>query len=195
MHFGTLVGRFLDHFGVMLSSEIVLEAPWELCLAWKSIFWVRPRPFWRVLERFWASFWRYFGIFCRYRLHYEILYDLKTIFDGFWYLVDKQNQAKSMEDSAKINFASSLLSSEYGHWFWTEFGVWLGAISSSIRPSEATSNASVIKHENEKESESINDPPPRIFSEKDTGRASHADITPYGVGGWREALRAGRSCT
>ena len=122
MHFGGLVGGFLDHFGVMLRSQIVLESPWEVCWAWKSIFQVRLRPFWRVLERFWGSFWRYFDIFCRYRLHYEILYDLKTIFDGFWYLVNKQNWGKSMEGSAKINFASYLLWNEYGHRSWTDFG-------------------------------------------------------------------------
>ena len=122
MHFGTLVGGFLNHFGVMLNSQIVLESPWEVCWAWKSIFQVRLRPFWRVLERFWGSFWRYFGIFCRYRFHYEILYDFKTIFDGFWYLVDKQNQAKSMEGSAKINFSCCSLSNVFGNRFSTEFG-------------------------------------------------------------------------
>ena len=31
MHFGSRKGDFLDHFGVMLSSEIVLEAHWKLC--------------------------------------------------------------------------------------------------------------------------------------------------------------------
>ena len=57
-------------------------------------------------------------------------------------------------------------------------------------PSEATSKASVIKYANQEGSESINYPaPPKIFNfgpqcERETGRASQADVTPYGVGGF-----------
>ena len=65
-----------------------------------------------------------------------------------------------MEGSAKINFASSLLSNEYGHRFWMDFGVQLGAVLGPNRPSEATSKASVIKYANEEGSASIDYPPP-----------------------------------
>ena len=56
------------------------------------------------------------------------------------------------------------------------------------RVSEATSKASVIKYANQEGPKSINYPPPKIFSfgpqcERETGRASQADVTPYGVGG------------
>ena len=56
-------------------------------------------------------------------------------------------------------------------------------------PSEATLKASVIKYANEEGPKSINYPtPPKIFNlgaqcERETGRASQADATPYGVGG------------
>ena len=95
-----------------------------------------------------------------------------------------------MEGSAKINFASYLLSNEYGHRFWMDFGFRLGAILGLNRPSEATSKASVIKYENKEGGESKTYLPllPKIFSfgsqcERETGRASQADVTPYGVGG------------
>ena len=197
MHFGTLVGGFLDHFGVMLRSEIAFEGLWELCSAWKSISPPERRPFWRVLESLWGGFWKYFGIFCRYRFHYEMLHDFKPIFDGFWYSVNKQNRAKSMEGIAKINFSCCSLSNVFENWFWTGFGCRLGAILRPNWPSEATSKASFIQYTNEEgsrwgRSQLTTPPPPKIFSfgpqcERETGRASQADDTPNGVGGWREA--------
>ena len=75
--------------------------------------------------------------------------------------MEKQNQAKSMEGSAKINFASYLLSNEYGHRFCSDFGVQLGAILVPNRPSEAIPKASVIKYENEEGPKSIDYLPPR----------------------------------
>ena len=95
-----------------------------------------------------------------------------------------------MEGIAKINFASYLLSNEYGHRFSSDFGVRLGAILGPNRPSEAIPKASVIKYENEEGSKSFDYPPPtKIFSfasqcERETGRASQADVAPYGVGGF-----------
>ena len=68
-----------------------------------------------------------------------------------------------MEASAKINFAFYLLSNEYGHRFWMDFGFRLGAILGPNRPSEATSKASVIKYENKEGGES-NCYPPLKFS-------------------------------
>ena len=65
-----------------------------------------------------------------------------------------------MDGSAKTNFASTLLSNEYGHQFWMDFGVRLGAISGPNRSLEATSKASVIKYANQEGSASINDLPP-----------------------------------
>ena len=62
MHFGSLMGAFLDHFGVMLSSKIVLEALWESCSCWKPFSRPKLRPFWCILEIFWADFLRYFCI-------------------------------------------------------------------------------------------------------------------------------------
>ena len=81
------------------------------------------------------------------------------IFNVFPYLLDKQNQAKSMEGSAKINFACCSLSNVFGNPFWTDFGFRLEAVLSPNRPSEATSKASVIKYANEEGSKSINNPP------------------------------------
>ena len=57
-------------------------------------------------------------------------------------------------------------------------------------PSEATSKASVIKYANQEGSGAIYYAPPiEIFSfgpqcERETGRASQADVTPNGVGGF-----------
>ena len=149
MHFGGLVEGFFDHFEVMLRSKIVLEGPWGFGWSRKSIFRVRLRLFWRVLESFWRGFWRFFGIFFRYRFHYKFLYDFKMIFHGFWYPLDKQNQAKSKEGSAKINFSYCSLSNVFGNWLSTDFGFRLEAVLSPNRPSEATSKASVIKYANE----------------------------------------------
>ena len=69
-----------------------------------------------------------------------------------------------MGGNAKINFASSLLSNEYGHQFWMDFGVRLGAILGPNRSLQATSKASVIKYANQEGSRSINNPPPLKFS-------------------------------
>ena len=56
-------------------------------------------------------------------------------------------------------------------------------------PSEATSEASVIKYANQEGPVRFDNPPPsKIFNfgpqcERETGRASQADVTPNGVGG------------
>ena len=43
-----------DHFGTILESSWDWKSPWRLyggiCSHWNSIFRVRPRPFWKVLE-------------------------------------------------------------------------------------------------------------------------------------------------
>ena len=80
-------------------------------------------------------------------------------------------------------------------WVWTlildAFWVRVGAISRPNGLSEATSKASVIKYANQEGSDLICYllPPIEIFSfgpqcERETGRASQADVTPYGVGGF-----------
>ena len=125
-HFGVLLGGFWSHFGATLSSKIVLEALWELCSCWKSIFQVLLRPFWKVLESFWGSFWRYFAIFCRYKFHNGFLYDFKMIFVGFWYPLDKQKWPKSMEGGAKIKLSCCLLSNAFASRFGQDFGSGLG---------------------------------------------------------------------
>ena len=156
--FGILLGVILGRFEVMLRSKIGLQVSWTLQSSQTWISTVRLRPFWKVLGDFWGGFWRYFCIFCRYRFHYKSLYDFKMIFDGFWYHLDKKKWAKSMEDSAKMNFACCLLSNGYGHWFWTDFGFPVGAISRPNSLSEATSKASVTKYANQEGSESIDNP-------------------------------------
>ena len=69
-----------------------------------------------------------------------------------------------------------------------DFGVRLEAILGPSRSSEGTSKVSARKYANQEGPKSINYPPPKIFSlgpqcERETGRASQADVTPYGVGG------------
>ena len=78
----------------------------------------------------------------------------------------------------------------FGNRFWKDLGVEMEAFLDSNWPSEATSKASFIKYANQEGSASITNltPPPKIFSfgpqcERETGRASQADVTPYGVGG------------
>ena len=94
-----------------------------------------------------------------------------------------------MEGIAKINFSCCSLSNVFENRFWTDFGCWLGAFLDPNWPSEATSKASVIKYANQEGSgQFANLPPPiEIFSfgpqcERETGRASQADVTLYGVG-------------
>ena len=84
----------------------------------------------------------------------------------------------------------------FGNRFWKDFGVGMEAFLGPNWPSEATSKASVIKYANEEGSKSMNYllPPPEIFSfgpqcERETGRASQADDTPNGVGGYCNTLR------
>ena len=57
MNFGGVLGGFLDHFGLMLSSKVVLETLGELCSLWKWIFRVRLDHF----GRFWRGFGKDFG--------------------------------------------------------------------------------------------------------------------------------------
>ena len=76
----------------------------------------------------------------------------------------------------------------FGNRFWKHFGVGMDAFLDPNGPSEATSKASVIKYANQEGSGSFAYPPPKIFSlgpqcERETGRASQADVTPNGVGG------------
>ena len=123
-----------------LESEFLTISPPEL------------RPFWKVLVSFWGGFWNDFGIFCGHRFHHVLLYDFEMIFDGFWYLLDKQNQAKSMEGIAKINFSCCSLSNVFENRFWTGFGCRLEVILGANWPSEATSKASFIQYANEEES-------------------------------------------
>ena len=121
-HFGVLPGGFWKDFEVMLSSKLVLEALCRLCFCRKSISSLRPTPFWKVLETFWRRFWIYFGIFCRYEFHEWFLHDFKMIFHWFWYPMDKQKWAKSMEGSAKIKLSSLLRSNAYANRFWVDYG-------------------------------------------------------------------------
>ena len=77
----------------------------------------------------------------------------------------------------------------FGNQFWKDFGVGMEAFLGPNWPSEATLKASVIKYANEEGSGSISNPPPKIFNfgpqcERETGRASQADDTPNGVGGF-----------
>ena len=179
-------GRIFGDFGVMFSSKVVLEALRELGWGWKLIFWVRLRPFWRVLESFWEAFSRYFGIFCRYKCHHGLWYDFQMIFHWSSYPTDKQKWANYMGGPAKTKLSSCLLSNVFVNWFWKDFGLRSEAILSSNWPSKP----SVIKYTNEEGPRSISNPPPsKIFNlgaqcERETGRASQADVTPYGVGGF-----------
>ena len=89
----------------------------------------------------------------------------------------------------KIKLACCLLSNVFGNRFWKDFGVGMEAFLGPNWPSEATSKASVIKYTNEEGPRSFDYPPPKIFNlgpqcERETGRASQADVTPYGVGGF-----------
>ena len=68
------------------------------------------------------------------------------IFDGFRYLLDKQNQAKSMDGIAKINFPCCSLSNVFENRFLKDFGCRLGEILGPNWPSAATSKASAIKY-------------------------------------------------
>ena len=64
----------------------------------------------------------------------------------------------------------------------------LEPVFGSNLPPEATSKANVIRYENEEGPKSNNNPlPPEIFiselqCERETGRASETNVTPYGVG-------------
>ena len=97
-----------------------------------------------------------------------------------------------MRGLAQIEFLCSSLSSEFVNGYWKDFWVWLEAILGSSWPSEATSKASVINYANEEGPGQINNPP-KIFNlepqcERETGRASQADDTPNGVGGYFSGL-------
>ena len=56
-------GPFWKHFGAILSSKIVLEAPWTLLSSQTSILTAKLRFFWRILEASYGVFSRYFVIF------------------------------------------------------------------------------------------------------------------------------------
>ena len=94
-----------------------------------------------------------------------------------------------MGGPTKIKDSCCLLSNAFGNGFWMDFGVSLETILTPTWPSEAASKASVIKYANQEGSDAIYYPSPiEIFSfgpqcERETGRASQADVTPYGVGG------------
>ena len=113
------------------------------------------------------------------------------IFHWFSYPTDKQKWANYIGGPAKTKLPSCLLSNVFGNWFWKDFGVQSEAILGSHRPSEATSKASVIKYANGEGPKSIDNraPTTKIFNlgpqcERETGRASQADDTPNGVGGF-----------
>ena len=85
-----------------------------------------------------------------------------------------------------------------GNRFWKDFGDGMEAFLRPDWPSEATLKASVIKYENQEGSRSFANLPPKIFNlgpqcERETGRASQADDTPNGVGGFRGRLQSQNS--
>ena len=104
MHFGGLVGGFLDRFGVMLSSETVLDALWELCLCRKPISTVRPTPFWRILGSFWEGFWIYFCIFFGYRFWNRFSFAFALILIHFHTLRTSKSEQIRWEVLQKSNF-------------------------------------------------------------------------------------------
>ena len=77
-----------------------------------------------------------------------------------------------------------------GKQFWKDLEARFEAFLSSNRPSEAPLKASAIKYACEKGSVRFSyNPPIKIFNfdhqcERETGRASQADVTPNGVGGY-----------
>ena len=95
-----------------------------------------------------------------------------------------------MGGPAKIKLSSCSLSNVLGNRFWQDFGAGMDAFLVPNWPSEATSKASVINYANEEGLEAFANPlPTKIFSfgpqcETEKGRASQADVTPYGVGGY-----------
>ena len=77
-----------------------------------------------------------------------------------------------------------------GKQFWKDLEARLEAFLSSNRPSEAPSKASVTQYACEKGSVRFYYPPTKIFNfepqcERETARASQADVAPNGVGGLR----------
>ena len=130
-HFGVRMGGFCKHYGVILSSKIVLEAPWTLHSSQTSISTVRLRPFWRILEVAWGGFWRYFSIFFGYRFCNRLASAFKMIFHWFSYPPDKQKWANCRGRPAKIKLSYCLLSNVFWNWFWKDFGFGMEAFLSS----------------------------------------------------------------
>ena len=166
-HFGTPGEEFFDHFRVLLNSEIVLEAFWELCWGGKSLFRVLTRPFWKVLDTFWRGFWRQFGVFFRWSIQYEFLLNFDKIFYGLWYYAHKQNLAKSMEGIAKMKAHGCSILNPFENGEWKDFRKEFEIILGPGWHSEAYSKAMLVKYYFLKGPESIGvnwlpSPPPKI---------------------------------
>ena len=165
IHFGSLMGGFLDHFGVKLNSKIVLEAPWELCPDHKSIFLSSTPPILghigSLMRAFLVIFVKFFLVI-DFVIGYHLL--LSCFFHWFSYAPCMQKWTNCIGGPSKFKFSCCSLSNVFGNRFWKDFGFEMAAVLGPNWPSEVISRSSVVKYTNEEGAESINYPatPPTL---------------------------------